>query len=69
MEGNHYLNFNKKTARKVIEQRDNYIKKNGKFYTLDGEDISDLYTEEIRPIYTSEKQKKGIPFERNTRTT
>lgn len=59
MENTHYLDFNKKTARKVMNQLDNYMKVNGDYYTLDGENISEQYVgEELRPLYISEKQQK-----------
>lgn len=59
MEGNHFLDFNKKIAKKVMHQRDNYMKVDGKLYSLDGEYISNQYEiEEIKPIYITEKQQK-----------
>lgn len=55
---NNFLDFNDKIKKKVIHQRSNFIKKDDRIYTLDGEDVSHLYKVEISPIYISDKQQQ-----------
>lgn len=54
-----FLDYNEKVKKKVIDQRSNFIVKDDKIYTHDGEDISHLYNLSLNPSYISEKQLKS----------